>query len=233
MSISFSLYQLQKIDSQIMESEKRLSSIIVEMQGNPEIMQAKKDLEDWQSKNDTVAATIDGINQSIIQKRIKIEQSEASLYGGKEQNPKILQDLQKEIGILKVQLNDLNDKLFEKMIEMEKVEHELLDKNNFYKQVEIRFNSLKSLLTSEQGNLTQRINRLKIERQTAITQIPAAYSQEYEKLKAGKQGLAIASLQDNSCSACGTTFTPSQCQSSRSQTELFYCPTCHRIIYGE
>jgi predicted nucleic acid-binding Zn-ribbon protein len=96
-----------------------------------------------------------------------------------------------------------------------------------------KFNSAKSILTSERDNLLQKNERLKTERNTAITQISSDNLREYERLATSKQGIAIGRIIENSCSVCGTTFTPAQCQSAKSQSAFFYCPTCHRIIYGD
>jgi predicted nucleic acid-binding Zn-ribbon protein len=232
MSITFSLYQLQRIDSQIFECDKRISIIQHEMEGNPEIKQSLIQMEESQENFNEITTLIEEINQSINQKKIKIEQSESNLYGGKEKNPKMLQDLQTEIGILKKQQIDLDNELFEKMLDAEKAEQELNQKKAAFQNVETKFNTSKSLLISERENLIQKIERLKTERQAAIPQIPSENLKEYERLISIKQGIAVGTVQENSCSICGTTFTPSQCQASRSQNEIFYCPTCHRIIYG-
>jgi uncharacterized protein len=232
MSITFSLYQLQRIDSQIFECEKRISIIQNEMEGNPEIKQALVQLEESQEDFNKITKLIEGINQLINQKKIKIEQSDSNLYGGKEKNPKMLQDLQTEIGILKKQQIDLENELLEKMLEGEKAEQEMNQKKASFQTAETKFNTSKSLLISERENLIQKIKRLKTERQAAASQIPSVYLKEYEHLISIKQGIAVGTVQENSCSICGTTFTPSQCQASRSQNEIFYCPTCHRIIYG-
>lgn len=144
----------------------------------------------------------------------------------------MLQDLQTEIDILKRQKNELESELLDKLMELEKNEHDLDNKKSVFQSVETRINSLKALLTSERDNLIQKIKRLETERLTAKTQISPDYQKEYAGLISTKQGIAVGTIQDNSCSACGTTFTPSQCQTARSQNDLFHCPTCHRIIYG-
>lgn len=233
MSISFSLYQLQKIDSQIQASEKRLATIQTEMESNPVVAEALKILQTSQDAFLKIKEQVDQINQEIHQRKVKIEQSESALYSGNEKNPKMLQDLQTEIGLLKKQIMDFENELLDKLIEQDAAEETLRNKKSEFDTQNTKFNSDKSLLISERDNLLQKIERLKIERITAVTQIPPDYLREYERLAASKQGIAIGIIIDDSCSVCGTTFTPAQCQSARSQSAFFYCPTCHRIIYGD
>ncbi len=54
--------------------------------------------------------------------KVKIEQTEATLYGGKVRNPKELQDLQNEAAALKRYLAVLEDRQLEQMIALEDVE---------------------------------------------------------------------------------------------------------------
>lgn len=233
MSISYSLYQLQKIDSQIQESEKRLAEIQKEMESDPIVAEALKIFKACQDALLKIKGDVDRINQEIHQRKVKIEQSDSALYSGNEKNPKMLQDLQTEIGTLKKQIMDFENELLDKLIEQDTAELTLKNKKSEFEAENTKFNSVKSLLTSERDKLLQRIERLKIERVTAVTQIPSDYLQEYERLVAIKQGIAVGTIMDDSCSVCGATFTPAQCQSAKSQSAFFYCPTCHRIIYGD
>ena len=232
MNISFNLYQLQKIDSQIAECNQRLTAIEKEIEGNPELIRARQESEESLNQLNNSKKELDEINHKVEVKKIKIEQSEASLYSGAEKNPKSLQDLQTEIAMLKKQLLDLNDALLENMILCENSENTYRKSIGLLHSEETKFNSSKALLTSEINTLEILINRLGVERKANFEQISTAYIKEYEFLIKSKQGIAVATLQDNSCSVCGTTFTPSQCQTSHSQVEIYHCPTCHRIVYG-
>jgi uncharacterized protein len=232
MNISFNLYQLQRIDSQIAERYQRLIMIEKEMGGSPELKKARIDVSEALNLLDHSNQEFEEINHKVETKKIKIDQSESSLYKGTEKNPKVLQDLQKEITFLKQNLLDLNDELLEKMITRENSEVEYRKVQEKLQIEETTFNSIKAILTSEKENIEILINRLAVERKANIEQIPMVYLKEYESLIENKKGIAVATLQDNSCSVCGTTFTPSQCQASHSQAEIFHCPTCHRIVYG-
>jgi len=76
------------------------------------------------------------------------------------------------------------------------------------------------------------LSKLNTERRAILNQLSVEIIAQYEKLRTAKQGLAVALLEDNSCSVCGSTFSPSEGQAARTSTNLFFCPTCQRIIYG-
>jgi predicted nucleic acid-binding Zn-ribbon protein len=80
--------------------------------------------------------------------------------------------------------------------------------------------------------LRKHLERLGSERQAVVTDIASQALNAYEQLRRQKRGIAIAALADNACGACGTTLTASQQQSARSTSQLFYCPTCGRILYA-
>jgi predicted nucleic acid-binding Zn-ribbon protein len=87
-------------------------------------------------------------------------------------------------------------------------------------------------LTQESEILRKSLERLNSERQAVVTDIAGQALGAYEQLRRQKRGLAITTIADNSCEACGTTLTASQQQSARSASQLFHCPTCGRILYA-
>ena len=86
-------------------------------------------------------------------------------------------------------------------------------------------------LTKESASLQKEIERLDSERKAVIGGIPQSSMLTYDSLRKQKRGVAITTVSDSACAACGTTLTPSQQQSARSTTQLFSCPTCGRILY--
>ena len=87
-------------------------------------------------------------------------------------------------------------------------------------------------LTRESEMLRKDLERLNSERQAVITDIANQALGAYEQLRKQKRGLAITTIADDSCEACGTTLTPSQQQNARSTSQLFHCPTCGRILFA-
>jgi len=232
MNTGFQLYQLQNIDSEIDRADRRMHEIASALNSNQEVARTQTRLENAQSESEQIRSDFELINHDIQQKKIKKSQSEANLYGGKISNSKELQDLQNEIASLTKNLSSLDDQLIEKLILVEKADEKIIVCENDLRQAKSAFETNKSMLLAEKGNLENAVRNLNTKRDSLVTQIDPAALRTYESLRKAKNGLAIAHLQDDSCSACGSSLTASQCQQARSSSQLFLCPSCGRIVYG-
>jgi predicted nucleic acid-binding Zn-ribbon protein len=54
----------------------------------------------------------------------------------------------------------------------------------------------------------------------------------YEQLRKLKRGVAVATVADNSCAACGSTLSSAQLHAAKSPNQLTRCESCGRILYG-
>jgi hypothetical protein len=148
-------------------------------------------------------------------------------------NPKELQDLQNEIAALKRHLITLEDRQLDAMLEEETSELANQAALNELEQVKSRFAEQNQTLTSEQTHLKKEFERLETERQAAVSPLDTNLLAIYDQLRQHKRGLAIVSVIDGACAACGTTLTPAQMQSARSTSLAYnYCPTCGRILFA-
>ncbi len=232
MNTGFQLYQLQSIDSDLDTAQRRIGEILLAVESNKEVIRAKDNLDQAQADLKKIKSDFTAIDYDIQQKKIKKAQSEANMYSGKIQNPKELQDIQAEIASLTKHLSELDDSLLEKLVILETAENDASLQETKLKQAISKFETEKSMLMAEKGNLENSINNLSIKRTSIVDQINKDLLNTYELLRKQKNGLAVAHLLDNSCSACGASLTASQCQQVRSSSQLFFCPTCGRIVYG-
>jgi predicted nucleic acid-binding Zn-ribbon protein len=232
MNLGFQLFQLQKIDTELDHAQKRVEEIQSAIQADKNVETARKRVETMEAELRKIKSQFEAIDYETGQKKVKKSQSEANLYSGRIQNPKELQDLQAEIASLNKMLIDLESKSLEQLEKLEKAEEQTAAFNEALKKALTEFETNKSRLLAEKSNLENDIKHLSAKRASQESQITPDQRNAYEHLRKIKHGLAIAQVQDNSCSACGSSLTPSQCQQARSGSQLFYCPTCGRIVYG-
>jgi uncharacterized protein len=232
MNIGFQLYQLQEIDSFLDFAKKRVSEIDTLLENNSGIVKAQSGLE--KAKNQYILDTnvFNELNDDIQRKKIKISQSESSLYGGSVKNPKELEDLQLEISSLQKTIQKLDDSLVEKLLQVDKSETILTQCKNALKNEKSKFATQNALLIGEKTLLIDKARIHNIKRESFLSSIDDISLKLYEKLRINKNGLAVAKLDDRTCSACGSGLTASEGQEARSATKLFICPSCGRIIYG-
>lgn len=233
MSTVFQLFRLQQIDSQIDKSQRRLDEIQAILDDNAELRRVKGHLADAEDAQSRAEKTLQKAEMGVKSQRLKIEQTEATLYGGSVKNPKEIQDLQQKSESLKRYLSTLEDVQLEAMLDKdEKVETRQAAQAAF-DALQGKLAQEHSLLRGEQGKLNKEKDRLTRERNVALPEVDADDLSLYERLRKKKRGVAVAAISDGGCAACGATLPPSRQQAARSNTEFVYCPSCRRILYGK
>jgi hypothetical protein len=76
------------------------------------------------------------------------------------------------------------------------------------------------------------IERLREEREASVNPVDATLLEKYDELRRIKRGVAVTNINDNACSACGSTLTAALQQSAKSSQQLTYCPSCGRILFA-
>lgn len=232
MSLSFHLFQLQKLDTQVSHANNRIAEINRLLAQNESLMRAQTQLDASAEKLKGVRARLREVEINVHNKRIKMEQSEAALYGGTVKNPKELQDLQTEIGSLKRIIAQLEDSQLEAMVAVEEAEQNFREDESRLNQVKAEQAGQFAHLMGESSTLRALLDRLQIERLALVSQINPVLLDTYTQLIAAKHGLAVVLVEDDCCTACGTTLTAAEIQAARSSTRLVNCPTCGRILYA-
>ena len=232
MSAALGLYRLQQVDSQIDQIQARLKTIQQTLENDVALRSANENLAHIENKHKDAERALKLSEGEVEKQQIKIQQTEASLYGGKVHNPKELQDLQKDIVSLKRHLETLEERQLEAMLAAENMEQGLQTAKTDLERVQANFKVQNKDLNKEGETLRKDLERLNSERQAVVTDIASQALHVYDQLRKQKRGLAITTVADNSCEACGTTLTPSQQQTARSTSQLFHCPTCGRILFA-
>lgn len=232
MSAALGLYRLQVVDSRMDEIRARLDEIHRTLENDKELRQAKEHLAATEAVHNSALHALKQAEAEVDKQKIKIEQSEASLYSGNVKNPKELQDLQNEAASFKRYLETLEDRLLEAMIEEETEEQVKRAASHELEVIRARLADQNKTLTSEQTDLNRELERMESERQAALTPLDANLLTTYEDLRQERRGLAVAKISEGACIACGTTLTPSQNQSARSTSQIYNCPACGRILFA-
>ncbi|HVN55364.1 MAG TPA: C4-type zinc ribbon domain-containing protein [Anaerolineaceae bacterium] len=232
MSQVLNLYRLQKIDSQKDQVSQRLNVIDKILQQNEAIQAAQERYHTAQINHSEAQKKLNTTEEQVKNQLVKIELSETALYGGKVHNPKELQDLQNELASLKRYLVTLEDHQLEAMLFLEEREAGLKQSTNDLDEVLRTIGEQQKNLIAERDQLLRDLDRYQAERQAAASAIPENFLQIYEKLRSQRRGIAVATIDDETCSACGSTLTPAERQLARSPSQISYCSTCGRILYA-
>lgn len=231
MSQPFKLFRLQQLDSQIDASRSRLREIEDQINDDHELRKALEEAEQAGQDLLTAKKEVQNAEYETAQQRVKIEQTDASLYGGKIRNPKELQDLQNELAALKRHLAVLEDRQLEKMLVEEQSAESSQSAQNTLQEAKNQRETKLSMLRAEQQRLENELIHLEAERAVAVGSIEEVDYLLYEQLRRDRRGIAVARVSDRACSACGSTLNAMLLQAARSQIQLNRCDTCGRILY--
>jgi predicted nucleic acid-binding Zn-ribbon protein len=232
MSASLGLYRLQQVDRQIDRSRAQLDTIRQTLENDIEMRQALSRVETAQTNHYHSHQQLKNASAEAEAQKIKIEQAESSLYGGRVQSPKELQDLQKDIVSLKKHLATLEERELEAMIKAEASDNDLQSAKTDLELAQARLGNEHKNLLADQTSAIIELKKLDEEREAALAPIESSLLQTYENLRQQKRGVAVAEINDGACASCGTTLNAALQQNARSPKQLSNCPSCGRILFA-
>ncbi len=233
MSRSKRLFQLQKIDSEIDQAKKRISEIDALLEEDEELIKAQDREMSARRKLEEKRKILKRAEREVKDQERKIEQNNAKLYGGKITNPKELEDLQLESESLERYLAVLEERQLEAMLEVDQAQSEHKQAFQELQNIQKSRKSLHAELNQEKSVLENKIQSLSQQRKAALEGISGDDLEEYETLRQSSGGIAVAKVNNNSCSACGTQVPSAVYQKARSASRLTHCKTCHRILHAD
>lgn len=232
MSRVSSLYQLQKLDSELDRIGRRLAEIEAILQDSALIDELQSRLEDAQKSLQDTQSKASSAEHAVQMQQDKLKSTEASLYGGAVTNPRELQDLQMEQESLKRHLATLEDRLLEAMVHAEDAEQRCQEAERDLREAMDAREGEHRDLAGERESLAAQAEKLQGEREPALEGIPGEDLKLYQELRERLRGMAVAELEADSCGACGLGLPASEVQSIRSGTSPVLCRQCGRILYG-
>ena len=232
MSAALGLYRLQQVDSQMDQAQMRLRAIRQILENDEELRAASDQLAAAAVKLKNAEGQLEQCELDVEKQRIKLQQTDASLYGGHVHNPKELQDLQKDVASLKRHLETLEERQLEAMDVAETAEKEMQKANAVLESIKSSRGAQFHELATESEAINKDLEKLSAERNAVMNDLASQAVTIYDQLRKQRRGLAVTSITDGSCAACGTTLTQSLQQNARSASQLYYCPTCGRILFA-
>jgi uncharacterized protein len=168
--------------------------------------------------------------KSVETKRAEFEKK---LYSGKVNNPKELQAMQDEVEMLGRQRARLDDKMLTLM-------ETLKTNQSLEAQAKATLSEAKSALKARYVAYEQEATAIRAhaqeliqQRNAAVKEIPPALLKRYETLRAAKNGIAIAALEDgNACSGCKMGLPSELVRAVHVATEIHTCQNCGRMLFA-
>jgi len=226
------LHRLQRIDTQIDQTDTRLAEIERLIEEDERVRSAKLNAEEARRSLEKSRLALRSAEHNVNETRIKMEQSDSALYSGTIRNPKELQDLQREIESLKARLAQLEEQQLNAMIALEEAEaNERLLQDDLL-HVQAQAVEQKAGLAGERSVMNKNRQRLEAERAAALSPILPQNLDVYNHLRIHKNGLAVCVVEDETCLSCGSEVRLAESQAARMSSVLNYCKFCGRILFA-
>ncbi|RQV99413.1 hypothetical protein EH221_00225 [bacterium] len=233
MNRAFHLYQLQKVDNKLHSIQKRITEIDTIIENDRRLIEVENGISSIKSRIDKTNKELRELEEIGKEIQMEIEINETALYSGKIRNPKELNDLQQKINIDKKNLNKNENEQLEKLMTIEAYEDALGENQQLLVKVQSQVATSHAILYGEKSQLLKQKMTLETERSAKQASIPADNLETYNQLLQEKRGVAVALVEDLSCTMCGAPLTPAEWQSVRSSETILFCSTCGRILYAE
>lgn len=233
MGRSKKLYQLQKIDSAIHTAEGRIAEIEQELAKDEALISAQQAAKKARQKVDAKSKVLKRAEREVKDQERKIKENQKKLYGGNVTNPKELEDLQLESESLQRYLETLEERQLEAMLELDQAEKAYKEAQNNLQKIKDQRRALHKELSQERTALQNDIKSLLEDRQNKVQGIDDADLQHYQDLRDKLGGIAVARINNESCSACGTRVPSAIYQKARSPSQITHCKTCNRILHAD
>ena len=231
MSRPFKLYRLQQIDAQLDWIHTRLIEIETALQDDATLKQAGEVARQNEQAHEAARKALRHIEDEVQQQRIKIEQNESSLYGGKIRNPKELKDLENEVASLKRYLSTLEDRQLDAMLVEEEAAANKKMAAGELEKTRLNFERRWGELNFEKEKILRDQERLDGERRAASGSILPEDMAQYVQLRKTRRGVAVAKVVDRACSACGSTLNAALLNAAHSPNQITICDACGRVLY--
>ena len=225
------LWELQGVLSQLGDREKQLAS-------KPESFAALD--REWQSVNEEMQrleTTIESLSkerrradgelsdhQELLKKfqgnlmQVKNQQQYAAAW--------------KEIDSTRKQVKELEEADLKIMGDIETLQKQLDERRTGSIDLKARWDEAYNAWQHSLGDLRAEAEQLRKKAEGIEAGIQPRLRSEFQKIFKQRQGIAVASVTNESCSACRTRIRPALMQQMK-RGDLVFCEGCHRILYLE
>lgn len=226
------MYELQQVDllwnkvkRRLLQIQKLLGESTELQEARQKLAEAEETLSAW-SKRQT-AGELE--SRSLAQ---KVEETEATLMSGQVRNPKELEALQSNLESLRRHRSQVDDQVLEAINQVESLTPQVAELQGVVDKLEAEWNSGQADLRAEETKLKQNYLLIKKKREAVSKAMQPEMLERYEYMRQRKGGVAIATLDQNTCTACHVSVPTGVISNVRSgSATLVPCPSCGRFLY--
>lgn len=141
--------------------------------------------------------------------------------------------LQHEVQMAEEEIAKAEDRLLEQMVSGEEYDRRIKVSEKALKEVEEVAGGERSNIEAEKAEAVKVLAQGNAEREKVVAEIPEDMLDHYTRIARKHNGVSLAEVRDEKCTACGMRVRPHVFQEMRrpGSEEFFHCETCTRILF--
>ena len=226
------LYEVQKIDLEIREVQKRLEEIpkdLNRIEGN--VGDLKNDLDKTRLERDALAREIKENEANLVAENQKLKKWEARL--GEIRNQREYLALSREVEGGKRANREIEEKVHGLNVRHTELEKKLADMQAKVGEQEGEVVTERAKVDSEATGVREKLVADEARRKELIPTIPKALLSKYDSIRAKRLGIGIVPVVGGLCQGCNMRIPPQLFNILQRGQTVEQCPSCQRIIFWD
>lgn len=226
------LKKAQQLDSEIHHAHVLLEEI-------PSLRaKLKSELELEKTRSNELEKSLKDIQLKLKEKELELGQKEMQIkkLDGQLSQVKTNKEyaaLQQEIASLKADNSLLEEGIIHILDEVDAAKEEALKEKEELASITKSFQDRDNEMAGQEKTLQGRLADLNKQREEAVAQLPRELGELYDRIAGKKQGLALAAVNGEVCTACQMKLRPQLINEVRLGEQITVCENCSRILYIE
>ena len=224
------LIEIQQIDVVIREIET--ANLILNKQlerEKEEIAKKKIALQKIVERKDVLQKDLRHNERMLQQIEQNMEGFEKKIYQVKSQ--KELEAVDHEIAKARKEKSSMEDILLTLILEIEEISKTSFEQEKELKKETEDFNCRSQKIESNININTQKLSETNAKKQEIITTIEPSLLANYERLREGRNNLAVVQVEGGMCSGCFIALPPQQINEIKMSNSIIRCNSCARMLY--
>ena len=226
------LVELQGLDTQILKLENELAAIPKRVAAMDAAFKEKEaNLREHEN-------TIKMLQVKRREKEVELQSKEDTIKKYTTQMYQVKTNkeytaLQEEIGRVKADNSLIEEEVIKTLDQLDAENVAVAKEKEFLKKEEAVSREEKRKLDEEAACSKGEVDGLKKQRDELAGKVDKAVLAKYERILAGRDGLAVVPVANDSCQGCFRLMPPQVINEIRMKTDLVFCENCARILYIE
>jgi predicted nucleic acid-binding Zn-ribbon protein len=226
------LTKLQEIDNTL----DQLANSKVDLPG--EIERLKKQVQDIEEEIAQGEARLAELDKERRQGELDLETAQDELKKYQQQLYKIKTNreydaIQAEIDAQKARIAEVEENILNVMTTSEELTETLQERREELQRRRAENLPQWEKLEKEHFSIEDRMAMEQDRRKNLTVRLNKGVLASYERIRSGKNGLAIVAIRKRACGGCFTTLPPQKIQEVRTTAKILTCENCGRILYWD